>query len=300
MLWSARDFVRSNPTVGNAVNLDSNEPTSAASPYDESLHAKNAPFFIRNGPMQGISELGNIYDPACLNDVGFAAQGGNPNSWYVAGGARTLRIGIPEFQYPNMSNAPSGSEKEAPAWSAAGMRSIHLLDIFTTRQTNIFGVAEVAAPININTAPREVLATVVSGLSQNADLAYTNSRLVPAAALAIADTIISNRPYLTKADFHKFTGALLKPTNFTPVLGINSSTNIAALNDPGREQIFAGIVDLFDTKSQTFRIYTIGQTLNPKNQVLAEAIIESLVHFHIVSVGGKWRLTPVILSKRSL
>jgi len=300
-LWSARDFVRTNPLVGNSVNLDSNDPTNATSPYNQSLHASNAPFFIRNGPMQGIAELGNIYDPACLNDVGFAAQGGNPDSWYVAGGARTLRIGIPEFQYPNTSVTPTtSSERLAPTWSAPGMRSSHLLDLFTTAQTNSLGFPEVPARININTAPREVLAAVLSGLSQNADQAFTNSRIAPAAALSIADAIIQSRPYLNKADFQKFSGTLLNPTNFIPTLGANSSTNIAALNDPGREQIFAGILDLFDTNSQTFRVFSIGQTLGTKGQILSEAIIESLIRFDVINVGGQLRLSPVILSRRSL
>jgi hypothetical protein len=299
-LWSQRDFVRTNPVVGTFINLNSNDPTNAISPYNETLHASNAPFFIRNAPMQGIAELGNIFDPASLNDVGFATRAGSPQSWYASGGARTLRIGIPEFEYPNTNASPSGNERLAPEWNASGRRSIHLLDLFTVANTNSLGIPEVPARININTASREVLAAALTGLSQNADLAYTNSRLTANASLTVADTIISNRPYLNKSDFHKFTAALLNPTNYSPNLGTSGVTNIAAINPPGREQIFAGIVDLFDTKSQIFKVYSIGQTLGVNNQVLSEAIVESLIRFDIVNIGGQFRMVPVVLSRRNL
>jgi hypothetical protein len=302
-LWRARDYIRANPRVGSEIDLDNNEPTDAASVY-ELADSNDAPFFIRNNLMENIAELGNIYDPACLNDVGFSTKGSDPESWYASGGARSLRVGMPEFEYPttNSTISPTATtEKRAPNWKDSGMRSIHFLDLFTTARTNSIGVPEMPSRININTAPREVLAASLVNISQNADLAYTNSIMTSQAAFSIADHIISNRPYLNKADFHKFTDRLLNPTNFLPQLGAVSATNLAAINDPGREQIFASINDLFDTKSQTFRIYSIGQALGTNNQVLSEAIVETLLRFDIQrNTTGRLRMVPVVLYRRNL
>ena len=222
--------------------------------------------------MESIGELGNIYDPAQLNDVGFSTAGSD--SWYASGGGRTLRMGIPEFDYPASGIAPSGSEKAAPNWSSPGFRSLHLVDLFTVAETNAAGIPTHAPKININTAPKEVLTALFYHLSQNADPAFTNSSLTSHAATQLANLVISNRPYYNLSDLHKITPQLLNPTNFIPTLGSNSSTPIATIHDAGREQVLSSLLELVDTQSRNFKVVAIGQALGPSGKVLSESILE--------------------------
>ena len=271
--WSARDLIRTSPTLGTLVNLNTNTPTNASSPWT-TADATNAPFYLRNGKMESIGELGNIYDPAQLNDVGFSTSGGGPTSWYVSGGGRTLRMGMPEFDYPNTNFGKTSDERLAPNWNSPGYRSTHLLDLFTIAQTNSSGVPTNAPKININTASQDVLTALFYNLSQDADLAFTNSILTSNAASNLASLVISNRPFYNLSDLYKITPQLLTPTNYSPTLGAISSTNMAAINDAGREQLLSSFLELVDTQSRNFKVIAIGQALGPKGNVLSEALHE--------------------------
>jgi hypothetical protein len=272
--WAARDFLRASPPLGTLVNLNTSTPTNASSPWTPA-DATNASFYLRNGKMESIGELGNIYDPAHLNDVGFSTSAGSPTSWYASGGGRTLRVGISEFDYPNTNTPPTATtEKLAPNWNSPGYRSTHLLDLFTVAPTNSNGVPTNAPKININTASQDVLTALFYNLSQNADLAFTNSILTTNAASNLASLVISNRPFYNLSDLYKITPQLLNPTNYTPTLGASTSTNIAAINDAGREQLLSSILELVDTQSRNFKVIAIGQALGPKGKVLSEALHE--------------------------
>jgi hypothetical protein len=269
--------MRASPSLGTFVNLNTSTPTNASSPWT-SADATNAPFYLRNGKMESIGELGNIYDPAQLNDVGFSTSAGSPNSWYASGGGRTLRLGISEFDYPNTNTPPTATtERLAPNWNSPGYRSTHLLDLFTVAQTNSNGVPTNAPKININTASQDVLTALFYNLSQNADLAFTNSILTPNAASNLASLVISNRPFYNLSDLYKITPQLLSPTNYMPTLGTSTSTNIAAINDAGREQLLASILELIDTQSRNFKVISIGQAIDQGGKVLAEAVQESII-----------------------
>jgi hypothetical protein len=275
--WAARDFMRASPTLGTFINLNTSTPTNASSPWT-SANATNAPFYLRNGKMESIGELGNIYDPAQLNDVGFSTSAGSPTSWYASGGGRTLRLGISEFDYPNTNTPPTGTaERLAPNWNSPGYRSTHLLDLFTVSQTNSNGVPTNAPKININTASQDVLTALFYNLSQNADLAFTNSILTANAASNLASLVISNRPFYNLSDFYKITPQLLNPANYSPTLGNSTTTNIAAINDAGREQLLAAIIELVDTQSRNFKVISIGQAIDQGGKVLAEAVQESII-----------------------
>ena len=275
--WAARDFMRASPYLGTSVNLNSTTPTNASMVWT-STDINNAPLYLRNGKMESIGELGNIYDPAQLNDVGFSTSGGSPSSWYASGGGRTLRIGIPEFDYPNTNTPPtSSSEKLAPNWNSPGYRSAHLIDLFTVAQTNANGIPTNAPKININTASQDVLTALFYNLSQNADPAFSNSILTTNAASNLAAMVISNRPYYNLSDIYKITPQLLNPTNFSPDLGANATTNIVAINDAGREQLLASILGLIDTQSRNIKAIVIGQALGPRANILAESVHESFI-----------------------
>ena len=284
--FSSRDVVRCSPLEGASIDLSSIDPASAPSPYSIS-DSVNAPFYLRNAKMESIGELGNIYDPAQLNDVGFSTAGSD--SWYASGGGRTLRMGIPEFDYPASGISPSGSEKAAPNWNSPGLRALHLVDLFTIAETNSAGIPTNAPKININTAPKEVLTALFSHLSQNADLAFSNSSFTSNAPAQLANLVISNRPYYNLSDLHKITPQLLNPTNFSPILGSNPSTNIATIHDAGREQLLASLLELVDTQSRNFKVIAIGQAVAPSGKVLSESIQEMSIildsYPHTNSIG---------------
>ena len=86
-----------------------------------------------------------------------------------------------------------------------------------------------AQKININTAPKDVLKPSFYHLSQNADRAFTNSSFTTNAATQLANLMISNQPYYNLSDVYKIIPRLLKPTNFSPTLGSNPSSNIATI-----------------------------------------------------------------------
>jgi hypothetical protein len=256
---------------GSSIDLSLADPTSAPTSYSIA-ESTNAPFYLRNAKMESIGEIGNIYDPAQLNDVGFSTFGSD--SWYASGGGRTLRMGIPEFDYPGSGIAPSGSEKPAPNWNSPGFRSLHLVDLFTVAETNSAGIPTHAPKININTAPKEVLTALFYHLSQNADRAFTNSSFTTNAATQLANLVITNRPYYNLSDLYKITPQLLNPTNFSPTLGSNPSTNIATINDAGREQLLSSLLELVDTQSRNFKVIAIGQAIGSTGKVLSESIHE--------------------------
>ena len=128
--------------------------------------------------------------------------------------------------------------------------------------------------ININTASQDVLTALFYNLSQNADLAFTNSILTTNAASNLASLVISNRPFYNLSDLYKITPQLITPTNYSPTLGAIPSTNMAAINDAGREQLLSSILELVDTQSRNFKVIAVGQALSPKGNVLSEALHE--------------------------
>jgi hypothetical protein len=243
--------------------------------------------------MQTVGELGNIYDPVLLSDVGFATRGGDPESWYSSGGGRTLRIAQTEFAYPG-SASPSGTERVSPSWNNDDLRAISLTDLFTTIPTNSSGISSQAGNVNLNSASRDVLAALFSGLGQDGDPAFSNSRLTTNAAYSLADTVISNRPYYKRGDFYRFMTNALSSTNFIPLLG-STATNVAAIMDAGREQVFGAIIESMDFTSRSFLVTIIGQGLDQQGKVRSQAAGQALLS---VSFNRKSPTDPVTLSVR--
>jgi len=271
--WLRRDFVRADPRVGTFTG--DSDPTTAPVVW-EGTDASNSIAFIRNAPMKSVGELGNIYDPVHLSDVGFATDGGGPSSWYASGGGRTLRVGQPEFAYPDTNASTPGTERKAPAWTNEDLRATSLLDLFTVLPTNSSGLPETLGKININTAHRDVLAAVFSTLGQDGDMAFTNSRITTNAAYQISDAIISFRPYYKLSDIYKFTPNILAATNFSPILGA-SATNVAAVMDAGREQVLGALLETLDVRSQVFQITVLGEALDTSGRVVSQTAIKALV-----------------------
>jgi len=289
--WDARDRVRSAPPLG--THRSNEQPPSSAPPMPEAMD--DAVAFIRNGPMLSIAELGNIYDPAHLNDVGFSTEGGNPSSHYASGGGRTLRIGQPEFDYPDASASPSRAETLAPPWDEPGRRSLQLLDLFTVNETNAHDIPATTGRININTAPREVLAALLYELAPASDagIAVEDPVIPWTNALGIADAIITNRPYLSVTELTPVLPHFVQATNFAPAITAHPDGTIDTM-DRAREEVFAKIVNLLSTRSPAIRAFVVGQALNPDGDASGQAIAEFLIQIEPIDEAGNLRLRPTV------
>jgi Tfp pilus assembly protein PilX len=295
--WKNRDSLRAPLPVGIMTPSIATEPTEVVSSYVESNDKLNAPFFISNLPMQTVAEFGHIYDPAHLDDSGNATlAGGTDNSYYSSGGARTLRIGQPELRYTT--------------YNVNGQRALALLDLFTTANTTATHGQRFAG-LNLNTAPIEVIASFFENIAQMSDEGQKSTStpyfLSQSGAINIATQIFNNRPYFSASEMYRFTDALVKPTNFTPVFpsvaptlptGTDATLNVV---DRGREEVFRRAYNYMETKSAAFRFYGIGRALSFSGQVVAQAAIEVLVELRATTdATGNRILKPVVISQRKL
>lgn len=288
--WVNRDYVRANPSIGSAPGSISTTPAAVASAYNAAADGPAAIAYLRNGPMISIGELGHIFDPIQAADDLSAPSGGGPASPFVAGGGRTLRIGQPEFD-----------SASANSWNTNGRRAIELLDLFSTHPTNSSGWPTAIGRVNVNTAPPEVLSALFAGIQVTADQG------IPAATLtnlpALANTIISNRPYSSLSDLHKITRFFAGTTNYSPAFSSsistvagNSSTNLAAM-DRVREEAFGKMIQNVTVQSRTYRIISFGESLDPTGRIRGRAALESIVYLQTNSTG---RYEPVVQIQRKL
>jgi len=293
--WQARDGFREPLNVGgNPSGLNAN-PTTIASTYTPA-QAGNAAAFIRNGPMETVAELGHIYDPVHINDTGINVRGGTPDSYYVAGGGRTLRIGQPE-------------QTNHATLNTGGQRAMNLLDIFTARPPGVATNAPRLAGLNINTAPVDVLAAFFYNLKPVSDEGLTGNSVVSlAGATNIATNIVANRPYYSASDMHLFLNALANTrTNFTPpiprvpALG-GEDVPTPNMHDRAREELFRRAYNSLETKSGAFRFYGVGRSLSPSGDVVSTAVLEAWVELRAAtnSVTGAVFLQPVIVQRKFL
>lgn len=288
--WINRDYVRANPSTGTAPSGLSQTPAQVASGFNSS-DTNNAISVIRNGPMLSIGELGHIFDSAQAADDLSAPLGGTPNSPYVAGGGRTLRIGQPEFQVNSANSWDTNSSN--PIDRAA----IQLLDLFSVNPTNSSGFPFAIGRINPNTAPVEVLSAVLAGIRVSSD-SGTN-----AASLAnitnIANTIISNRPYNKFSDFRKFLPIFATGTNYSPALGttIGGGTTNLAVMDRMREEAFGKLVQHFSLQSRTYRVFSVGEFVDNAGRPVSRSQLEAVVYFQTNSAGF---FAPSIQWKKNL
>jgi len=286
--WQRRDFVPVNPVQGTHPSELSMTPDQVASPYREEVDAIMAPCVLRNAPMNSLVELGHIYDPAQADDTGAAPRAGSSDgksSIYASGGGRTLRIGQPEFSYPNNN------------WDTPGKRAVELLDLFTVADTNNSGVSvtknnNVCTPrdsvstiwrlglINVNTASHAVLAALFYDISPASDQRFTNSCISAASAEQLATFIEKHRPYEKLSDLRIITPLLANASTYTPPLATNvvcEGLPLAAVFDRAREEGFGKMISLCTVQSRSFRIFVLGQSLNALGKPSGEALLETTI-----------------------
>jgi hypothetical protein len=275
--WADRG---SNSTVGVSAGTDARVPTdtriilkSSGAPIAGKTYPPNqpdhAPSFISNSGSYIVSgELGNIYDPAQWDNVESASGVASDR----AGGGFTLAIGRPEFA----------------VFDKDGMRAAQLLDIFTVGEKPMAP----ARPVNINTAPREVLRTLIAGVVLDADPIAPGVKPKKDRDIGdiFADHVISQRtasPLRGLSDMNNIRKNPLVPRNptipaDTPFFGNpDLHDNAPVITDPitediewddaGREELFRKVMNMAGFTSKSFRIVVAGEARDLKGNLLARA-----------------------------
>lgn len=294
-IWRSRDRVPlDGPTGSNPNNLTQN-PDTIASPYSLERDAISAPIILRKGAMCSLAELGNIFDPAQVDDQGQAPKAGAAGSFFCSGGGRTLRVGQPEFQFAGTNSN----------WDVPGKRAIELLDLFTLADVGrkpgvrMLGTNEgIPGRININTAPHPVLTTLFSGISITSDRRFTNSTINLKSADSLATLIERNRPFNRLSDLSVLTTNLVNAETYTPPLAqnvIGSSPPSADVFDRAREEALGKIAGHCVLQTRVFRLYVLGETFDKRGKPSGRSFMEGLVCLKPDSTG---RLIPSLRDVR--
>lgn len=280
-VWKARDRVPVNGPAGVKPENDQQDPDMIPSPYSENADAAKAPFVMRKGPMASLAELGNIFDPAQVDDEGNAPVAGSPKqSKFCSGGGRTLRVGQPEFHAMNPK----------VTWDVPGKRAVDLIDLFTVsdqgRQPDTNRVTTnstslgIPGRINVNTAPHAVLTSLFTGVAATSDRRFTNCTLSAKAIEEMATLVEEHRPYSRLSDLSLLTTNLVNADSYIPRLSENivgSTPPVANVFDRAREEAFGKIIGHCAVQSRTFRIYVIGESLDHAGRTSARSLLEGII-----------------------
>ena len=277
--WGARDPVPVNPPTGVRPSSTTQTPDLIPSPYIRGRDGILAPSLIRKGPMRSLGELGNIYDPAQADDAGEAPKCGGTGrrNIFGSGGGRTLRFGQPEFHFPDRKLN----------WDIPGKRGLDLADIFTVSDegrkpgaSHPASNAGIPGRIDVNTAPREVLTALFTGVAVTSDRRFTNSIIRPSAAEHLAGLIEENRPFNRLSELGILTTNLVNAESYLPSLSRNipgSSPPSADVFDRAREEAFSRIIGHCCLQSRTYRVVAVGESLDPGGHPLSRAVTEGII-----------------------
>ena len=227
--------------------------------------------------MDTIGRLGDVYDPAIF------LGGGSTNILLVRGGGRTLKIGQAERQSAPLNERGlwDGTETNASRnWTAW-----RLADVFTvTNATTLPGL------ININGALRDPSALAATVWDLRYELlrqpGQSNNVIVPDGAIQTANQALltanftnavrnhlsggvvdanpgNDRIFWERGQLGELADANLRPLLSSP-LGTIAGVNLSTTQDRGREELVRRMLDLITTKGNTYTVYAIGQSLNPR------------------------------------
>ncbi len=259
------------PTATQIVLKSTGLPTSPPRIFPPN-QPTYAPSFISNsGSYLSLAELGHIHDPAQWSDVESTAGSASSR----AGGGFTLAIGRPEFA----------------VFDQDGLRASQLLDLFSIADTSPSPV------ININTAPREVLRSLVAGIVLNADplAPDVEPRKDSVIGDVFADYVMAQRagkPLRGTSDLNNIRKNPLTPRDpakagDTPFFGnIDHFENAPVITDPttetvtwddaGREELFRKVMNMVGFTSKNFRIVVAGEARDRNGNLFGRAAREYL------------------------
>ncbi len=280
----------SNSTEGDPSGTDNRRPgpdfirNFNMSHYKDYLTPEQdyAPAVISNtGKYTSLAELGHIFDPAQrinMSEEDSSSFEKNRISTrshldMIPGGGITLAIGRAEFK----------------ALDVEGQRASQLLDLFSIAEDTSGTPTERGSKINVNTASREVLRTLSTGIELDADPLFPELALKKDSEIGdlLADSIIKQRaiaPLRSLSDFNEIEQTITiddvtKETNFFGELENLSGSKsdepqIRVLNDAGREEMFGQIMEMVTFGSKDFRIVVRGEALNPDGKVIGRSAKE--------------------------
>ena len=263
--WSDRG---SDSKPGTVPGSDSKLPTSLALPPTQSAMT---PAFISNKNLVSLAEIGNVFDPSQWANVESTAN----DSSALAGGGFTLAVGRPEYA----------------KFDKDGMRAAQLLDLFTIKDS---AATKDICKVNVNTAPREVLRTLVAGQLLSND--PVNATFYPAKDSSIgdrfADAVIASRnkaPLRGLSDLAMVRKNPSTARNYTtpnrdtePFFGSReqypgTTAPPDTWDDAGREDLFQRVCNLVTFRGKTFRIVVAGEAADKSGVVIGRRTRE----FHI-------------------
>ena len=234
--------------------------------------------FIRDGPMQTVGELGHVYDPARLRN----ANAPRDVIW-SRGGARSLKIG--QIEAYNQTQNPRGlwDTNGAQTNASRNWTSWRLADVFCVtppdrngnNQVDAEELTQVDGLVNINGVARDsgrTLRALVQGLTMQASDAggapSTAGRLLNTNNFtnAIVTRVVGSQTNNPSDDnLYWERGEISESAMFsfgTDLLA--GSVQMQSTLDRGREEVVRRLMDLICTKGNTYSVYAVGQSLDPR------------------------------------
>jgi hypothetical protein len=238
------------------------------------------------GSYSNVCELGAVLDPIQWRDSTFRTTGGfgsetNGGQWTLLttnttavpdnrfGGGTTLRIGRSE--HPRFAFTNYGGGDPVPNM---GMSAAALLDLFRVGSADSGSFAG-GGKINLNTAPRPVLAALAGGVTLTNDpaIAPSNGPANTNMINAFTQGVVRFRqtyPFYSPSQLSFISTNYGVGTDWSTasnwinstVFATNAGAGLAgvtAVNDAGREEWFSKIYGLSGVDSLNFRCYVIAQ-----------------------------------------
>jgi hypothetical protein len=200
------------------------------------------------------AELGHIFDPGVWKNLNTPSPVAGRGS-----GGRTLRVGYSEF-----IGYREGNAVDAPASK--------LLDLFVADAED--AMRDTKGLINLNTASKEVLQVLGSGLRLDEDpklfaegdlrAPYHTER-----GDLFAEAVIYSRPLRSRSELGE-----IRTLDDQPYFGNLAQwperSRPSSLDDESREENFGDLYDLATTRGRNFRVWVIGQVVLPNGKIKAE------------------------------
>ena len=230
--------------------------------------AATAPAMLRNEGMETIGELGQIYDPHRKR---------SRDILYARGGARTLRIGQPDDVATDRQYGSGASNRLS--WLHAAH---HLADLFAANEDLLAPVAPAVAPakININSVLRDGGMTLRAALrdyrfldppigdplrSAGGEGRSFEDDEIDAFIEDLTDYLRGEGAYTNRGGPMMSRGELGQLDFFTSSSETAGGESGTVANDRSREEIFRRSVELITTRSSSFSVYCVAQSVQQRS-----------------------------------
>jgi len=238
----------------DGLNKPSSDPNIAVMTISNGQKRVDEDDYCPEERYHSVAELGHIFDPGVWNNLDTKS----PNAGRGSGG-RTLRVGYPEF-----IGYREGNAVDAPASK--------LLDLFVADAED--ALRDTKGLINLNTASKEVLQVLGSGLRLDEDpklLAEGDIRAPYRSERGdlFAEAVIHSRPLRSRSEL----GEILTVDDsayFGNLAQWQQDSRPDSLDDESREENFGDLYDLATTRGRNFRVWVIGQVVLPNGKIKAE------------------------------